>query len=262
MLPTIFASTRKVPRVIPLLNLHSQTTFPLSVRLYSPPGHKKRKGEYAGSQIVAFVAGMTRRIRLANRRKWSLVMNVVVVVGFFGDCTPPGLLTYARPSSLHGSWFCCRSCAFLSLEVRRMQDVRDLSGKGRRCMPPFSTRLLLIDFFCERLVSSSVILVTEGGIWTACLHLCKIRLRASGIVHPAHIIHLASVKQYRKHLWGRNPRKLNIFASRQLLRRLVQKSSSRDPPGGASAERSHQTCQTVIPTCRSHPIYLEDVCVS
>jgi hypothetical protein len=34
-------------------------------------------------------------------------------------------------------------------------------------MPPFSTWLFLADFFCERLVFSSVILVTEGGIWTA-----------------------------------------------------------------------------------------------
>jgi hypothetical protein len=167
MLPTIFASTRKVPRVIPLLNPHRQTTSPLSLRPYSPLGHKKRKREYAGSQIVAFVAGTTRRIRLANRRKWSLVMSVVVAVGFFGDCTPPVLLTYARPSNLHGSWLCCRSCAFIPLEVRRMQDVRDLSGKRRRCMPPFSTWLFLADFFCERLVFSSVILVTEGGIWTA-----------------------------------------------------------------------------------------------
>jgi hypothetical protein len=62
------------------------------------------------------------------------VMSVVVVVGFFGDCTPPVLLTYARPSNLHGSWLRCRPSAFLPLEVRRMQDVRDLSGKRRRCM--------------------------------------------------------------------------------------------------------------------------------
>jgi hypothetical protein len=71
---------------------------------------------------------------LASRRKWSLVTSVVVVVGFYSDYTPRVLLTYARPSDLHGSWHRCRSCAFLPLEVRRMQDVRDLSGKRRRCM--------------------------------------------------------------------------------------------------------------------------------
>lgn len=134
MLPTIFASTRRVPRVIPLLNPHHQNTSPLSVRSYSPPSHRKRKGRYAGSQIVASVAGTTRRIRLASRRKWSLVTSVVVVVGFYSDYTPWVLLIYARPSNLHGSWHRCRSCALLPLEVRRMQDVRDLSGKRRRCM--------------------------------------------------------------------------------------------------------------------------------
>ena len=133
MLPTIFASTRRVPRVIPLLNPHHQNTFLPSVRPYSPPSHRKRKRRYAGSQIVASVAGTTRRIRLASRRKWSLVMSVVVVVGFTVT-TPRVLLIYARPSNLHGSWHRCRSCALLPLEVRRMQDVRDLSGKRRRCM--------------------------------------------------------------------------------------------------------------------------------
>jgi predicted alpha/beta hydrolase len=134
MLPTIFASTRRVPRVIPLLNPHHQNTFPLSVRPYSPPSHRKRKRRYAGSQIVASVAGTTRKIRLVSRRKWCLVTSVVVVVGFYNDYTPRVLLTYARPSNLHGSWYRCRSCPFLPLEVRRMQDVRDLSGKRRRCM--------------------------------------------------------------------------------------------------------------------------------
>jgi hypothetical protein len=134
MLSTIFASTRRGPRVIPLLNHHHQNTFPLSVRPYSPPSHRKRKGRYAGSQIVVSVAGTTRRIRLANRRKWSLVTSVAVVVGFYSDYTPRVLLIYARPSNLHGSWHRCQSCALLPLEVRRMQDVRDLSGKRRRCM--------------------------------------------------------------------------------------------------------------------------------
>ena len=83
---------------------------------------------------MAFVGGTTRRIRLVDQRKWCLVMSVVVAVGFFGGYTPPVLLTYARPSDLHGSWLRCRSCAFLPLEVRRMQDVRDLSRKGRRRM--------------------------------------------------------------------------------------------------------------------------------
>ena len=87
MLPIIFASTRRVPRVIPLLNPHRQNTFPLSVRPFLLPSHKKGKGRYAGSQIVASVAGTTRRIRLANRRKWCLVTSVVVVVGFYSDYT-------------------------------------------------------------------------------------------------------------------------------------------------------------------------------
>ena len=39
--------------------------------------------------------------------------------------------------------------------------------KGDDVCVPFSTRLLVIDVFCERLVFSSVIPVTEGGIWTA-----------------------------------------------------------------------------------------------
>lgn len=39
--------------------------------------------------------------------------------------------------------------------------------KGDDVCMPFSTRLLLIDVFCGRPVFSSVILVTEGGIWTA-----------------------------------------------------------------------------------------------
>jgi hypothetical protein len=134
MLPTIFASTRRVPRVIPLLNPHHQNTFTLSARPYSLPSHRKRKRRYAGSQIAVSVVGTTRRIRLASRRKWSLVTSVVVVVGSYSDYTPRVLLTYARPSNLHGSWHRCRSCAFLPLEVRRMQDVRDLSGKRRRCM--------------------------------------------------------------------------------------------------------------------------------
>lgn len=134
MLPTTFASTRRVPRVIRLLNPHHQNTSPLSASPYSPPSHRKRKGRYAGSQIAASAAGTTRRIRLANRRKWSLVTSVVVVVGFHGDYTPRVLLTYARPSNLHGSWHRCRSCPFLPLEVRRMQNMRDLSRKRRRCM--------------------------------------------------------------------------------------------------------------------------------
>jgi hypothetical protein len=39
--------------------------------------------------------------------------------------------------------------------------------KGDDVRVPFSTGLLLTDVFCERLVFSSVILVTEGGTWTA-----------------------------------------------------------------------------------------------
>jgi hypothetical protein len=39
--------------------------------------------------------------------------------------------------------------------------------KGDDVCVPFSTRLLLTDIFCERLVFSSVILATEGGTWIA-----------------------------------------------------------------------------------------------
>lgn len=134
MLPTIFASTRRVPRVIPLLNPLHQNTFPPSMRSCSLPSHRKRKRRYAGSQIAASVVGTTKRIKLASRRKWCLVTSVVVVVGFHTENIPRVLLTYVRPSNLHGSWHRCRSCSFLPLEVRRMQDVRDLSGKRRRCM--------------------------------------------------------------------------------------------------------------------------------
>lgn len=123
MLPAIIASTRRVPRVIPLLNPHHQNTSPLSMNPYSPSSHRKRERRYAGSQIAASVAGTTRRIRLASRRKWSLVTSVVVVVGFYSGYTPRILLTYARPSNLHGPWHRRRSCPFLPLEVRRMQDV-------------------------------------------------------------------------------------------------------------------------------------------
>ncbi len=127
MFPTIFASTRRVLRVIPLLNPHHQNTFPPSVRLFSPPSHRKRKGGYAGSQIVASVAGTTKRIRLASRRKWSLVMSVVVVVGFYIDNTRV-LLTY--PQVIQLAWtlaplpILCVPTPGSALNVRRARFVR------------------------------------------------------------------------------------------------------------------------------------------
>jgi hypothetical protein len=87
MLPTPFANTPRVPREIPLHNLHLQTTFLPLVRPYSHQSHRKRKGEYVESQIVVSVAGMTRRTSLVSRRRWSLAMSVVVVVGFYRRCT-------------------------------------------------------------------------------------------------------------------------------------------------------------------------------
>ena len=132
--------------------------------------------------------------------------------------------------------------------------------KGDDVCVPFSARLLITDVFCERLVFSFVILATEGGTWTVLHRLCKIRLRESGIVHPAHIIHPVSVRRYLSHHRKRDPRQTNNLASRPLLRRLVQ--NSYDPPGGENAERSHRTCQTVILTCQSLPTYPEGVCAS
>jgi hypothetical protein len=80
MLPITFASTPRVHRVIHLHNLHLQTIIPLSVRPYSPQSHRKRRERCAGNQIAASVAGTTRRIRLASRRRWSPVTSVAAVV--------------------------------------------------------------------------------------------------------------------------------------------------------------------------------------
>jgi hypothetical protein len=82
MLPITSASTPRVLRVIHLHSLHLQTTIPLSVNPYSPQSHRKRRGRRAGNQTAASVAATTRRIRLASRRRWSPVTNVVAVVSF------------------------------------------------------------------------------------------------------------------------------------------------------------------------------------
>ena len=120
-----FANIRKVHRAIHLLSLLHQSFSPQSLRPYSPPNLRKRRREYAESQIAASVAGMTRRTRLVNLRRWSLVTSAAAVVGL----TQVASYCYIernRPPHLYGSWHSRYSRPLLPLEVCRMQDMRNL----------------------------------------------------------------------------------------------------------------------------------------
>ncbi|KAI9512996.1 hypothetical protein F5148DRAFT_563176 [Russula earlei] len=133
MFPTTSASTHRVLKVTLSHNPHRQTTFLPSLRQYSPQNHRKRKGEYAESQIVVSVVATTRKIRLASRRRWSPAMSVVVVAIQLAWILAP-LLTLCVP--IPGS----------ASNVRYAKFVKK--------------RETMLGFF-------SVILVTEVGIWIA-----------------------------------------------------------------------------------------------
>ena len=105
---------------------------PVSEAVLTPKPQKKKK-KVRREPNCGFCGGNDKKNKIGEPEE-MISCDECGRSGWSLRYTPRVLLTYGRPSNLHGSWHRCRSCAFLPMEVRRMQDVRDLSGKGRRCM--------------------------------------------------------------------------------------------------------------------------------